>query len=119
MSKILLCQDCITHVNLRIYLSKSHALKYNFFACFLFQVYEYLLSTSVSDNEPVMALHWNENALPHFVNAAKYIEDDVVMPKTARQHHTRLVVKDVIASLTTKASGRVRYVLLVSNSVVQ
>ncbi|CEG47017.1 uncharacterized protein PHALS_03681 [Plasmopara halstedii] len=99
MSMILSYQDCIAQVD------------------------EYLLSTSVSDDEPGMALHWNEKALLHFVNAANDVDDDVVMPEWLSQPRGSItpdsLVEDMIALLATKAGGRYGYVLLVSNSVVQ
>ncbi|KAG7392698.1 hypothetical protein PHYBOEH_006312 [Phytophthora boehmeriae] len=87
------------------------------------EVDEYLLSASVSDDEPALALHWDQNALAHFVDAANAVDEGVAMPEWLSQPRGSItaasIVDDMVAFLATKAGGRFGRVLLAPNSVVQ
>ncbi|KAH7481655.1 hypothetical protein PRIC1_008071 [Phytophthora ramorum] len=87
------------------------------------QVDEYLSSASVSDDEPGLALHWDQNALSQFVDAANAVDAAVAMPEWLTQPRGSItrdsVVDDMTAFLSTKAGGRFGRVLLAPNSVVQ
>ncbi|CAH0517634.1 unnamed protein product [Peronospora belbahrii] len=87
------------------------------------EVNEYLLSTSVSDDEPVLLLHWDHDALLQFVDAANDIDTSVTMPTWLSQPQGSItpdsIVDDMMTLLVTKASGRFGRVLLAPNSVVQ
>ncbi|KAL3670475.1 hypothetical protein V7S43_004794 [Phytophthora oleae] len=87
------------------------------------QVDEYLSSASVSDDEPGLALHWDQNALSQFVDAANAVDAGVPMPDWLSQPRGSItpdsIVEDMMAFLATKAGGRFGRVLLAPNSVVQ
>ncbi|OWZ14888.1 hypothetical protein PHMEG_00011557 [Phytophthora megakarya] len=87
------------------------------------QVDEYLSSASVSDDEPALALHWDQNALSQFVDAANAVDASVPMPEWLSQPRgsitTDSLVDDMMTFLATKAGGRFGRVLLAPNSVVQ
>ncbi|KAE8909171.1 hypothetical protein PF005_g9112 [Phytophthora fragariae] len=87
------------------------------------EVDEYLSSASVSDDEPALALHWDQNALSQFADAANAVDAGVAMPEWLSQPRGSItpdsVVDDVMAFLATKAGGRFGRVLLAPNSVVQ
>ncbi|ETO72049.1 hypothetical protein F441_11565 [Phytophthora nicotianae CJ01A1] len=87
------------------------------------EVDEYLSSVSVSDDEPALALHWEQNALSQFVDAANSVDDSVDMPDWLTQPRGSItadsIVEDMMAFLATKAGGRFGRVLLAPNSVVQ
>ncbi|KAG6970581.1 hypothetical protein JG688_00004799 [Phytophthora aleatoria] len=84
---------------------------------------EYLSSASVSDDEPALALHWEQNALSQFVDAANSVDDGVDMPEWLSHPRGSItpdsIVEDMMAFLATKAGGRFGRVLLAPNSVVQ
>lgn len=86
---------------------------------------EYLVSASVSDDEPALALHWDQNALSQFADAANAnaVDAGVAMPEWLSQPRGSItpdsVVDDMMAFLATKAGGRFGRVLLAPNSVVQ
>ncbi|RLN10038.1 hypothetical protein BBO99_00003843 [Phytophthora kernoviae] len=87
------------------------------------EVDEYLSSAAVSDDEPALALHWDQNALSLFVDAANAVDGDVLMPDWLSQPRGSItadsIVDDMMAFLATKAGGRFGRVLLAPNSVVQ
>ncbi|KAG1713426.1 hypothetical protein DVH05_001213 [Phytophthora capsici] len=87
------------------------------------QVDEYLSSASVSDDEPGLALHWDQNALSQFVDAANTVDASVPMPEWLSQPRGSItpdsIVEDMMAFLATKAGGRFGRVLLAPNSVLQ
>lgn len=87
-----------------------------------FQVDEYLSSASVSDDEPGLALHWDQNALSQFVDAANAVDAGVAMPEWLSNRGSLTpdsLVDDMVAFLATKAGGHFGRVLLAPNSVVQ
>ncbi|TDH69975.1 hypothetical protein CCR75_000822 [Bremia lactucae] len=96
--------------------------KFSYQDC-LDQVNEFLLSASVSDDMPALALHWDQNALLRFVAAANKVNTSIAMPEWLSQPRGNItsdsIVEDMMAFLATKASGRFGYVLLVSDSVMQ
>ncbi|CAI5700972.1 hypothetical protein KXD40_008467 [Peronospora effusa] len=101
-------QDCITESNnLTLHI----------------QVDEYLSSASVSDDEPELALHWDQQALSQFVNAANSVDTGVAMPDWLSQPRGSItpdsIVEDIMKLLATKAGGRFGRVLLTTNSLVQ
>ncbi|GMF40075.1 unnamed protein product [Phytophthora fragariaefolia] len=87
------------------------------------QVDEYLSAASVSDDEPALALHWDQNALAQFADAANAVDAGVAMPEWLSQPRGSVtpdsLVDDMVAFLATKAGGRFGRVLLAPNSVVQ
>ena len=87
------------------------------------QANEYLSAASVSDDEPGLALQWDEHALLQFVDAANAVDLSVAMPSWLSQPRGSItsdsIVDDMMAFLATKAGGRFGRVLLAPNSVVQ
>ncbi|KAI9913957.1 hypothetical protein PsorP6_006403 [Peronosclerospora sorghi] len=89
------------------------------------EVEEYLSSASVSDDEPGLALHWDQNALSQFVGAANSVDiSAVAIPEWITSHAAGSITPDsfaenMVAFLATKAGGRFGRVLLATNSVVQ
>jgi hypothetical protein len=118
-------QDCIAQVSLLPWhldgaLVSRHRLT---LLLPLLQVDEYLSSASVSDDEPGLALHWDQNALAQFADAANAVDVGVAMPAWLSQPRGSItpasLADDMVTFLATKAGGRFGRVLLAPNSVVQ
>ncbi|CAI5723136.1 unnamed protein product [Peronospora destructor] len=87
------------------------------------EIDEYLSSASMSDDEPDLALHWDQEALSQFVGAANSVDAAVTMPDWLSQPRGSIrpdsIVEDMMALLATKAGGRFGRVLLATNNLVQ